>query len=143
MRSCRADGWLLQPEKPPTAIDAMYDGRVAPAGGLAAAGYAQVWTTYSNLSLGDGSSGVSGASDEARGGAASAAAEQEAAAGGAGGTESMSLLTWLIMSIDVEAPFLLDGQRDLYPAMGAEQAVVWRRWHDAVSKTHLFCTILY
>lgn len=49
MRSCREDGLLLQPDKPLTAIDAMYDGRVAPHGGFKAAGYAQVWTTYSRI----------------------------------------------------------------------------------------------
>ncbi len=51
MRSCREDGLLLQPEKPPTAIDAQYDGRPTPKGGLAAAGGAQVWSTYSEVPL--------------------------------------------------------------------------------------------
>ncbi len=41
----------MQPEKPPTAIDAQYDGRPAPQGGLTAAGGAQVWSTYSQLPL--------------------------------------------------------------------------------------------
>ena len=104
-RSCRADGWLLQPAKPPTAVDAQYDGRVAPAGGWAAAGGAQVWTTYTNISH-----------------AGQPLASEEAGAG---------LITWLVMSIDVETPFTLDPSRDLYPALGVGQATVWRSWHDS------------
>ncbi len=54
MRSCREDGLLLTPEKPLTAIDAMCDGRRPPPGGFADAGYAQVWSTYSEISSGRG-----------------------------------------------------------------------------------------
>jgi hypothetical protein len=52
LRSCREDGLLLQPEKPLTAIDAQYDGRPTPQGGLVAAGGAQVWSTYSEIQVG-------------------------------------------------------------------------------------------
>jgi hypothetical protein len=49
MRSCREDGILLQPQKPPTAIDAQFDGRSTPQGGFVEAGGAQVWSTYSKV----------------------------------------------------------------------------------------------
>ena len=110
-RSCRADGWLLQPAKPPTAVDAMYDGRTAPAGGFAAAGFAQVWTTFTNVTHA-GDTVIQDVSGEA---------------GGEG------LVTWLVISIDVEEPFVLDGGWDLYPAVGEEQRVVWWNWHIASS----------
>lgn len=85
MRSCRQDGLLLQPVKPVTAIDAHYDGREVPAGGLAAAGHAQIWTTYSELVL------------------------------HRSGQVPSQFIYHTLLSIDVDGPFAVDPRRDFFP----------------------------
>jgi len=107
MRSCREDGALLQPRKPLTAIDAHYDGRAAPSGGFAAAGGAQVWTTYSEVQ--------------------STAVE--------GGEEA--LLTYRqLLSIDVDGPYHISPELDMYPAIHSASKLnhVYLWHHDLLSK---------
>ena len=64
----------------------MYDGRIAPAGGFAAAGFAQVWTTFTNLTM----------STTGTGGLDHVIMEDASVEAGRSG-----LVTWLVMSIDV------------------------------------------
>eukprot|EP01047_Picozoa_sp_COSAG01_P005521 COSAG01_NODE_190_length_22595_cov_16.442301_7_plen_327_part_00 len=97
MRSCRTDGLLLQPEKPPTAIDAQFDGRPPPQGGFVEAGGAQVWTTYSRLAK------VLGA----------APSIQQVAGAEAGAATGVT--THHLLSIDVNDTFWIDTSRDFYP----------------------------
>ena len=89
MRSCRDDGLLLQPDKPPTAIDAQFDGRPPPQGGFVEAGGAQVWSTFSKV------------------GPAESSSSAVAAATG--------VITHHLLSIDVNNSFWIDTSRDLYP----------------------------
>lgn len=98
---------MLQPEKPPTAIDAQYDGRRAPQGGLVAAGGAQVWSTYSEVPL-----------------QAKAVHSRDA--------PQRSVLTHHLLSIDVEGPYWIDTRRDLYPGYDntSDRALYW--WHHTL-----------
>ena len=126
MRSCTEDGSLLQPNKPLTGIDALYDGRGRPAGGLAAAGGAQVWTTYSQITT------------------ASPAAPMAAAAGAGAGTGAgaggAAVQTQLLLSIDVEGPYtVVDTELDFYPGFDPDAAPHVYIWDHEVTASASKC----
>lgn len=112
MRSCTEDGSLLQPEKPLTGIDAMYDGRGRPPGGIPIAGGAQVWTTYSEVTT-TTSAPPSASSTAFRSGTTNAAST----------TASSAVQSYMLVSIDVEGPyFAVDTELDFYPGFSSASA---------------------
>lgn len=117
LRSCSEDGTLLQPAKPLTAIDAMYDGRQVPRGGFAATGGAQLWTTFSSVPASAPSTTLQSFSrralDQARANTAAASIHR------------------ILKHIDVAGPYSINLQYDFYPGFSASEGPVVYRWNHA------------
>ena len=133
MRSCRADGLLLQADKPPTAIDAMYDGRPAPVGGFARAGGAQVWTTYSSIRPSRATADPNATLPTAFS-SDPAAWSPSPASPMPSGLPTGSAVFRMLLSIDVAEPFAVDPAQDFYPGFDADGSGHVYLWEHEVAR---------
>ena len=112
----RQDGLILQPDRPATFIEAMFDGASAPGG--------HVWATHTRAKLYLSAGPPSGGGSDTGGGGNGRPAT---ASSTTAPMSSMTTTQHLVLSIDVVTPYRLTST-DLYPAMSAASGWVAHRW---------------
>jgi hypothetical protein len=146
--ACDAGGWLLQPDKPLTAIDATFakagqDPRGAPSGGcksswMSAEDGGAIWSSVTQLSYQTPPTTPTVAADTTRESAANAANDSRPAtataiaarlppAGGAGLYSSATYTTHFVLAINVTRPWALR-RADVWPRAPTGQTYVTRVW---------------